>query len=65
MNKQRIGILIVAVIGMLATFMPWIKIPIVGTIMGTEEEGWITFILFAIPLVISLFNIKSKSKKKS
>ena len=49
MNKQRIGILIAAGLGMLATFMPWLKAPVVGTINGAEwkGDGWITFFLFA------------------
>jgi len=65
MNKQRLGILIIAAIGMLATFLPWFKAPIIGTIYGTEEEGWITFILFTIPLIISLLNDKSKPLKEA
>ena len=65
MNKQRIGILIAAGLGMLATFMPWLKAPVVGTINGAEwkGDGWITFFLFALTLVISLINDKSKSLK--
>ncbi len=64
MSKQRLGILILAVIGMLSTFMPWVKVPIVGIVKGTEDEGWLTFILFAIPLVLSLLNDKSKPLKE-
>lgn len=56
MNKQRLAILILAGLGALATFMPWVKAPIVGTINGTKGDGWITLALFAVPLVISLLN---------
>jgi hypothetical protein len=63
MNKQRLGILIVAVVGMLATFMPWVNVPIIGSVDGTKGDGWITFVLFAIPLIICLLNDKSKSVK--
>ena len=61
MNKQRLAILIVAGLGALATFMPWVKAPIVGTINGTKGDGWITLVLFAVPLVISLLNDKTKT----
>lgn len=55
MNKQRIGIIICAVAGMLCTFMPWVNVPIVGSVNGTSgNDGWITFCLFAVPLVVSL-----------
>jgi len=61
MNRQRLAILIIASLGALATFMPWVKAPIVGTINGTEGDGWITLVLFAIPLIISLLNDRTKS----
>ena len=63
MNKQRLAILIVAGLGALATFLPWVKVPIVGTINGTAGDGWITLVLFAVPLVISLLNDKTKALK--
>lgn len=63
MNKQRLAILIIAGLGALATFMPWVKAPIVGTINGTKGEGWITLVLFAVPLIISIFNDKTKALK--
>jgi len=55
MNKQRVAIIICAAAGMLCTFMPWVNVPIVGSVNGTRgNDGWITFCLFAVPLVISL-----------
>lgn len=63
MSKQRLAILIVSVLGALATFMPWIKVPILGTINGTKGDGWITLVLFTIPLVITLLNDKTKAVK--
>ena len=63
MNKQRLAILIVAGLGALAAFMPWVKAPIVGKINGTEGDGWITLVLFAVPLVISLLKDKTKALK--
>lgn len=58
MNKQRLAILIAAGLGVTTTFLPWVKVPIIGTINGTKGDGWITLVLFAIPLIISLLNDK-------
>lgn len=63
MNKQRVAILIIAAFGMLATFMPWVKIPIMGSINGTEGDGWITLGFYAIPLILTLIGDKTKSIK--
>jgi len=62
MNKQRLAILIAAGVGALATFMPWMNVPVVGSINGTQGGGfgWITFILFAIPVVLCLLKDKTK-----
>ncbi len=54
MHWQRLGIIIAASVGILATFLPWINAPIVGSINGTVGDGWITLILFAISLVIGI-----------
>jgi hypothetical protein len=56
MNKQRLAIVIAAGIGMLATFMPWVKAPFVGSINGTAADGWTTFFLFGVAVVIALLN---------
>lgn len=45
---------------MFATFMPWLNAPIIGSINGTAGDGWITFVLFAIPLAIALIRKKTK-----
>lgn len=61
MNKQRLAILIAAGLGALATFMPWVKLPIVGTISGTKLDGWITFVLFSVAIVVCLQADKNKN----
>ncbi|MDP2696046.1 MAG: hypothetical protein Q8O87_02220 [bacterium] len=61
MHKQRLTILILAAVGMAATFVPWATIPGLGSISGTQGDGWVTFGLFAIPLIISLLGDKSQS----
>jgi len=54
MSRQRIAVLIVAAVGMIATFLPWINISIAGSVPGSEGDGWITFVLFGVPLLLSL-----------
>lgn len=61
MHKQRLFIAIAAGIGMLATFLPWMHAPIVGSINGTAGDGWITFGLFAIALIIALVGAKASA----
>lgn len=63
MNKQRSAILIASGLGVLASFLPWVKVPFIGSINGTsgDGDGWITFVLFAITLLISLLGQKTKA----
>jgi hypothetical protein len=43
-----------AAAGVLSTFLPWANAPIVGSISGTEGDGWITLLLFVVPLVLAI-----------
>jgi len=61
MHRQRQFILLTAAVGMLCTFLPWVTIPILGSISGTKGDGWLTFALFFIPLLIVLLGEKSQS----
>lgn len=54
MNRQRFAVIIVAIIGMIATFLPWYKIVEVGTISGMSSSGWFTFIMFVIIIILAL-----------
>lgn len=63
MNKQRLALLIVSAVGMLATFLPWVKAPILGELDGTRGDGWITFVLYLIPLIICLNGNKKNPVK--
>lgn len=40
--------------GILATFLPWVNAPIIGSVNGTEGDGWITLLIFVVPLVLAL-----------
>ena len=60
MNQQRLAILIAAGLGALATFMPWIRAPFIGTIAGSQGDGWYTLALFSVAIVVSLLSDKTK-----
>lgn len=67
---KRIIALIVAVIGAIATFLPWATVKVSGfgesvaeSVSGTEGDGWITLILFvAIAAVAIVSGIKDMKK---
>jgi len=64
MNKQRIAVLTLAILGVSTTFMPWTTLPIIGSMPGTETSlGWASLFLFLIPLMASIIGDKSKSLK--
>ena len=50
LHKQRIILACIAGLGMLATFLPWVRAPIIGAVDGTAGDGWITFVLFGLTL---------------
>lgn len=37
-SRQRLGIAFLSIVGMSATFMPWVKMPILGTLNGTKGD---------------------------
>ncbi len=53
MNKQRLFILGAAVLGIVASFLPWITLPF-GSVSGLKGDGWLTLILFLVPTIISI-----------
>jgi len=55
MEKKRKFILIIAVLGMIGTFLPWAS-AFGFTVSGTKGDGWITLVLFAIGGAIAFFN---------
>lgn len=52
MNRQRLAVFIVGVIGLVATFLPWYRIEMVGTLSGIFSSGWFTFIMFLLILLL-------------
>jgi hypothetical protein len=48
MHRQRMFMLVAAIVGALACFLPWMNLPIVGAISGTQgPDGWVVLCLFA------------------
>lgn len=55
MHKQRLGILIAAICGMGAIFLPWVNAPFIGSLPGTAgNDGWIAFGFFGIAFLLPL-----------
>lgn len=52
MNRQRFAVLIVAIIGIIATFLPWYRIMEVGMISGMSSSGWFTILMFIVTLIL-------------
>lgn len=65
MHKQKVMILLAAGVGMLCTFLPWVTIPIFGSINGTQGDGWITLALFGIAALVAIFSNKGRALSKS
>ena len=55
MEKKRKFILIIAVVGMIGTFLPWVSM-FGRSVSGTHGDGWITLVLFAIGGAIAFFS---------
>lgn len=55
MEKKRKLIVILAAAGMIGTFLPWAS-AFGFTVSGTEGDGWITLVLFAIGGGMALFS---------
>ncbi|MCK4505238.1 MAG: hypothetical protein KAW14_06460, partial [Candidatus Aegiribacteria sp.] len=55
MEKKRMFILIIAVIGIIAAFLPWYTVFGTVNVSGTEDGGWLVVILFAIGGAIAFF----------
>jgi len=54
MHQQRIVMVIVAALGALGTFLPWVQIPLFGSVNGTGGDGWISFVLFGLIIALCL-----------
>ncbi|MDR2594228.1 MAG: hypothetical protein LBC87_05615 [Fibromonadaceae bacterium] len=62
-NKQRIALIIASGLGISAIFMPWVNIPFLGSINGTQipdNRCWLPSIIFTIPLIIAFLGDRTK-----
>jgi hypothetical protein len=68
MHKQRVSIIIATVIGMVATFLPWVtamnamgNISVDGTHEAVGRVGWFTLLLFGITVTMVLIGDKRRA----
>lgn len=55
MHKQRLGVLIISILGCISVFMPWMHISVIISMNGFYTgQGKVMFALFTIPLILSL-----------
>ena len=56
MNPLRLVIAVLALVGVIGTFLPWLVIPFLGTVNGTAGNGpgWITLGLFVASAIAIL-----------
>jgi hypothetical protein len=60
-HKQRMFIVVAAVIGVVSCFLPWVNAPIVGAISGTQgTDGWIVLGLFGLAAGLSLLGERAQ-----
>ena len=60
MSKQKFIVFLIAIIGMIATFLPWYEIGDYGMIIGYQSAGWFTFVMFAL---VFLFALRKEAKR--
>ncbi len=68
MNKQRKFILIAAVVGLIAMFLPWIKISFFGmssSVNGMHGSGILVFLCFAGAGVVAFLGDQTKNLDKT
>lgn len=53
-SPARVALAVCAGLGILATFTPWVSLPIMGSIAGSAGDGWFSFIGFAVVLAMAL-----------
>lgn len=61
MNDQRLSVLILAAVGMATAFMPWVKMPLLGYVPGTDNGGWLTFVLFGVVFILTFIGERSRN----
>lgn len=63
-DAQRVAIGIASGVGILACFLPWASLPIVGSISGAKGDGWIYAGILLVPILIAFLGDKTKALDK-
>lgn len=63
-DAQRVAIGIASGVGILACFLPWASLPIVGSISGVKGDGWIYAGMLLVPILIAFLGDKTKALDK-
>ena len=62
MSRQKIVIIVLSVVGLISTFLPWVKGFWIGTVVGISglpenmDVIWLVLVAFLIPMIICLIN---------
>ena len=71
MSKQKIVILVLSIIGLASTFLPWVKGFLVGTVVGISGPSvnmdiiWLVIILFLVPILICLISKQEHLRRQT
>ncbi len=68
MNKQRKFVLISAAIGIVAMFLPWISISMMGysqSVNGMHDKGILVFLCFAVCALVAYLGDQTKNLEKN
>jgi hypothetical protein len=63
MHASRIALVVASVLGMICTFLPWVNVPFIGALYGTQGDGWITFAVCALAAVCALVGERRSALK--
>ena len=63
-DAQRVAIGIASGVGILACFLTWASLPIVGSISGAKGDGWIYAGMLLVPILIAFLGDKTKALDK-
>ncbi len=56
MNQQKKFLIIALAIGAIATFLPWLNAPFIGSINGSAGDGWFSFGMLGIAIILLAYN---------
>lgn len=65
LNIADIIVAVAAVVGIIATFLPWVSLTSFGitvTAKGSDGDGWITFVLYLAVLGLAIFDMLKGAK---